>query len=436
LDVKRDLDVFEGAPTLAAKEAAYERFVSDNLKRNYLANYLHGMLGSTGFRLFAAPTFLPTYLHTISGSSTVVGLALALQQLGGVFTPIVGATRLEHRAQLMPSAIWLGGIARLAMLGMALAGWFLSGQPLVIAMLALIFLFGLFMGVQRVVLQLILAKVIPIRRRGRLQAWRNATGGLIVAGLAYLAGKYLVGPDLFGHGYSLTFLAAFLLTAAGMSALALLLREPIPPTVRPKARIFERLRDFPAFLRRDRSFAMFLGVQMLAAASRIALPFYVIFVGRSTPLTGGQIGLLSLAYLGAETLGNLASGYGGDKSGFRRVLLVSLALWAAGTVLLMNAHGMGMAVLAFAAIGAARSGHTMATQTLVLEFGSREELAMRLGVSSTAENFIACLAPLAGGLLADQFGFQLVFGASLGFLLSALLVLAVAVKEPRQPAVA
>ena len=37
----------EAAPDLAAREAAYEKFVWDNLKRNYLGNYLHGMLGMT-----------------------------------------------------------------------------------------------------------------------------------------------------------------------------------------------------------------------------------------------------------------------------------------------------------------------------------------------------------------------------------------------------
>src|SRR5438045_2943719 len=56
---------------LEAREAAYEKFVWDNLKRNYLGNYLHGMLGMTGFRLINAPTFLPAYLHQVSGSSAV-----------------------------------------------------------------------------------------------------------------------------------------------------------------------------------------------------------------------------------------------------------------------------------------------------------------------------------------------------------------------------
>ena len=102
---------------LAEREAAYEKFVWDNLKRNYLGNYLHGMLGMTGFRLVNAPTFLPAYLHAISGSNTIVGLGLALQQVGGIISPIFGATKIEHRTKVMPAAMWMGGLARLAILG-------------------------------------------------------------------------------------------------------------------------------------------------------------------------------------------------------------------------------------------------------------------------------------------------------------------------------
>jgi hypothetical protein len=97
-----------GEPDLAVREAQYEKFVWDNLRRNYLGNYLHGMLGMTGFRLVNAPTFLPAYLHMISGSNGIVGLGLALQQVGGVISPIFGASRIEHRTKVLPAALWMG----------------------------------------------------------------------------------------------------------------------------------------------------------------------------------------------------------------------------------------------------------------------------------------------------------------------------------------
>jgi MFS family permease len=416
---------------LAVREAAYEKFVWDNLKRNYLGNYLHGMLGMTGFRLVNAPTFLPAYLHAVSGSNTIVGLGLALQQFGGVIAPIFTGAQVEHRKKVMPAAMWMGSLGRVAILCIALSGWFLKGPPLVSALLFFILMFGIFMGAQRVVFSLLMSKVIPLSRRGRLQAWRNATGGLIAAGLAYLAGQYIIGPNLFGNGYSTTFILAFVLTSLGLSALQILLREPEPPTTRTQARFRDRLREFPALIAQDRSYGFFLLVQMLATSARIATPFYILYVGHLMPLTGKVQGLLSLAFLGADTASNLVWGYLGDKTGFRLVLLLSIIGWVAATVLLLSVHSLPGIVAAFFVLGAAQAGYMMASQTMILEFGARDDLPMRIAVSATAESITATLGPLLGGAVADLFGYSVVFGASLGFLGAALLILIAAVREPR-----
>jgi MFS family permease len=418
-------------PTMAEKEAAYERFVWDNLKRNYIGNYLHGMLGMTGFRLINAPTFLPAYLHLISGSNTIVGLGLALQQVGSVISPVFGATQIEHRKKVMPAAIWMGGLARVQIVGMALAGWFLRGESLVVAMMAFMFLFGLFMGTQRVVFGLLMAKVIPLSRRGRLQAWRNATGGLIAAALAWAAGKYIIEGNLFGNGYATTFALAAFLTSLGLWALQVLLREPEPPSLPERARFRDRLKDFPKLIMSDKGYAWFLVVQMVTTASRIATPFYIIYVSSTMSLDGMTLGLLTLAFLGADTLSNLVWGYLGDKTGFRLVLVSSLSIWAAATLLLMMNTEHWAVFVAFFGLGAAQAGYMMAAQTMILEFGSRAEMPMRIAISSTAEGIMASLGPLAGGFIADHFGFNIVFGVSIGFLVMGLIILMTVVKEPR-----
>lgn len=420
------------ADDLAAREAAYEKFVWDNLKRNYLGNYLHGMLGMTGFRLVNAPTFLPAYLLSVSGSNVIVGLGLALQQLGGVISPIFGATKVEHRTKVMPAAIWMGSLGRLAILGMALSGWFLSGQPLVWALLFFILMFGIFMGAQRVVFSLLMSKVIPISRRGRLQAWRNATGGAIAAVLAGLAGVYLIKPNAFGNGYSTTFVLAFILTSAGLWALQLLLKEPEPPTTRQQARFRDRLREFPALIAQDRAYAFFLVVQMLATSARIATPFYILYVGKVVGADGVTLGLLSFAFLGADTVSNLVWGYMGDKTGFRAVLLVSIVGWVAATLMLLNLHTPVPIFAAFALLGASLSGYMMASQTMILEFGNRDDLPMRIAISATAESITATAGPLIGGIVAEIYGYDVVFLASLGFLASALVILVLAVQDPRR----
>lgn len=428
--------------SLAEAEAAYERFVWENLPRNFVGHFMHGMLGMTGFRLFNAPTFLPAYLHLLSGSDFIVGLGQSLQQLGGVISPVIGATQIEHRKKVMPVAVLMGTLMRIQILGVALAGFVLHGYPLLIAILVFLFLLGLFSGPQTVAFQLLLAKVIPISRRGRLQALRNVMGGAVAAGLAWFAGRYLIQQNVFGNGYGVTFLLAFVLTSLGLTALRLFMREPEPPTVRAKARVMDRIRDFPSLFRQDRGFMFFMVAQTLATAGRVAAPFYILYAGQSMPLSGQNLGLVSLAFLGADTVTNLGWGFAGDRFGFRFTFALSLVVWIVGTFLLMMApalagHGTGTPGVqvwifaAFFALGAAQSGFLMSSQTMVLEFGARDDIPMRLALTTTAQGAMNAIGPLAGGVIAATLGYHALFWVSVALLVMALAVLLAKVEEPR-----
>lgn len=435
------------APVELDAEAAYEQFVWDNLPRNFAGHFMHGMLGMTGFRLFNAPTFLPAYLHLISGGSAfMVGLGQSLQQAGAVVSPIVGATHLEHRRRVLPVSMLMGTMMRLGMLGISLAGWFLTGhlRILLATTLVCLFLIGLFQGAQNVAFQLLLAKVIPIKRRGILQALRNVIGGVVAAGLSLVAGRYIIQRNLFGNGYATTFFLAVILTSAGLTALALLMKEPEPPTVRAKSTILARLKDFPDLIRSDRSFMFFMVAQLLSTAGRIAAPFYILSAGRVIHLDGKNLGLMSLAFLGADTVTNLGWGYTGDRFGFRTTFIGALVLWIAATALLIaspylpSLHAGGIEIgavawifICFFGLGSAQSGQMMSSSTMVLEFGTRDDMAMRLAFTQTAQGITATVGPLLGGLLVGALGYNALFGCSMAFLVAGLLVLLTLVEEPR-----
>ncbi|HTK79729.1 MAG TPA: MFS transporter [Rhizomicrobium sp.] len=429
----RALDkLYEGLETDAEREAAYEGFVWRNLKRNYAGHYVHGMLGLTGFRLVNAPTFVPAYLHRLSGSDVAVGLGLALQQFGGAVSPIFGAAHIEHRRHVLPISMILGSLMRVAVLGLALSGWLLHGAQLLASVMIFLFLLGLFSGPQNVAFQFLLGKMIPIRWRGRLQGWRNMTGGLIAALLSYFAGKYLVGANVWGNGYGTTFLVAFVLTSLGLTAFRFLVREPEPPTVRPRMEMRERLRDLPRMLGDDPHFRWFMIARTFAIASRVAAPFYIVYASKAVAMTGNAIGTLSFAYLIADTILNLVWGYMADKLGFRSCFVAALVFWIAATALLMGAHTMPVLFVAFFGLGAANSGYQMSAQNIVFEFGRREDMAMRLAVSNTAESIMAALGPLLGGFIAASLGYRAVFAVSIVFETIALVLLVRFVEEPRK----
>ena len=73
----------------------------------------------------------------------------------------------------------------------------------------------------------------------------------------------------------------------------------------------------------------------------------------------------------------------------------------------------------------------MSSQTMVLEFGAREDMAMRLALTTTAQGTMSALGPLAGAIIASSLGYGVLFGVSIGFLVVGLIVLVTLVDEPR-----
>jgi MFS family permease len=419
---------------MAAREAANDAFVERHLRRNFAGHFIHGMLGLTGFRLMYAPTLIPSYIHLLTGSAAMVGLGQALLQLGAILSPIVGASRIEHRRRVLPYAIRVGSLMRLQILGLALAGWFLGGPVLTAVTLALFFLLGVFTGTQRVAFQMLMAKVIPIARRGRLQGYRNLTGGAIAAGLSFWAGAFLIERNVLGNGYATTFFVTFVLTSLGLAALRVMMVEPDALEARAPVALRDRLRDLPQLLA-DRDFRWFVIAQALSIAGRVAAPFYVLVAAERMGMDGRTIGLLSFAFLGADTLSNLLWGNMGDRLGFRATFIAAVLLWIGGIAGLLLATETWAIVASFCALGAAASGYQMSSTTMVLEFGARADVPMRLALSTTVEGIIAAAGPLIGGVVVELFGARVLMGAALGFLVAALLVLALRVREPRRRAV-
>jgi MFS family permease len=411
-------------------DRANARFVADNLKRNFIGNFGHGMLGMTGFRLVNAPTFVPAYVFLLTGSPMMVGLSQALQQAGTMLSPLRSANAIEDKARVMPLAIRTGMLMRVQLLGLALSGWLLSGPWLVASLLLLLFLFGYFNGAQRVIFQMLMAKVIPLAQRGRLQGYRNLAGGAIAAALSWWAGSTLIEGNWFGNGYATTFMLSFILTSLGLTFLTLLIREPDSHRRRAPMKLAARLRELPQLLA-DRSYKFFLVAQLLTTAGRVATPFCILHAGQVMRLDGHAIGLLTFAFLGADTVANLLWGWLGDRRGFRLVFALSLLLCVAGFALMLVARDQPGFVAAFVALGAASSGYMMGAQTLVLEFGSQEDMPMRIAISTTAETSVAAIGPLIAGGVAALVGFAPLLVASMLLLGLALATLLLAVRDPR-----
>jgi len=422
------------APTAPAApdadaEARFRREVDASLRRNFTAHMLHGLFGQTGFRLIQAPTFLPAYVFALSGSSTVVGLARTCQALGTLLTPMLGASLIEHRKRVLPMVFGTGLAMRLSVLGLALSGFWLGTHANLVAICVCMALYGVFTGMQMVTFSFLVSKVIPVEKRGALGGVRSAVGGLVASSFGFLGG-YIVEGRWLGNGYASVFLVAFVLAMLGLCVM-LIIREPESPGVRVQQNLRARLRDIPELLRGDPDYRGYVLARALGAGGRMAFPYYVLYVGERMHLDGKGLGSLTVAFMMAQTLSNMGWGLIGDRRGFRAVLALALSVWIGSLFVLMGAHELAIVAVAFVGLGVGMGGFELSCTNLVLEFGLRQDLPMRIAVAQTAEQAMTVVAPLLGGVIIEVFSYEPMFWLTALLQAAALAVTVLKVRDPR-----
>ena len=416
-------------PDASSREAAFRAQVDASLPRNYFAHLLHGIFAQTAFRMLQAPTFLPAYVYSLSGSATLVGLARSCQAIGTLATPVIGAGLIEHRTRVLPMVFGTGAAMRLSVLALALCGYFLEPHANLIAICVLMGAYGLFTGMQGVTFSFLVSKVIPVEKRGALGGARSAVGGLVATLVAGLGG-YIIAHDWLGNGYATVFLVSFGMAAIGLLAV-LIMREPESPGARPQQRFAARLRELPALLRSDADYRAYTWARALGAGGRMGLPYYVLYAGKTLTLPATALGYLSVAFISAGTASNLLWGLLADRRGFRLVLALSLVVWIASTLLLMNAGNFALVMLGFVGLGMGLGGFELSCTNLVLEFGTREDLPMRIALAQSGEQLVNVIAPLLGGLIIASVSYVPMFYVAIAVQLGALAVTVLKVRDPR-----
>ena len=101
------------------------------------------------------------------------------------------------------------------------------------------------------------------------------------------------------------------------------------------------------------------------------------------------------------------------------------------TVLLFFANDIILLGLVFAGLGAGLGGFQISSQNMVLEFGDRQDLPMRIAISNMGNSFMMGLGPLMGGFVALWFSYAAVFWCAMAFMCIALLMVALLIDEPR-----
>jgi EmrB/QacA subfamily drug resistance transporter len=130
----------------------------------------------------------------------------------------------------------------------------------------------------------------------------------------------------------------------------------------------------------------------------------------------------------------LTGGTLGDLLGRKKVMLVGVAVFCAGSIVAAVAPNPGILIAGRIVMGLGAAASEPGTLSLIRHiYPDREERAVALGVWAAVSGLALALGPVIGGVLADGLGWRSIFWFGLGLGAVSLAVAAVTLTESRDP---
>ncbi len=420
-----------------------ERDFAQEVERNLRWNFFMGG-GEAAFywlgilSLASMSTVMPLYVRHLTPSPLIIAMVGAIPGMTGVgwlLPQILSTPFVEHLPRKLPFTRWCSLFTeRTAILVMA-AGAFLLSKDNPRAALA-VFMFALCWhsfgtGVLATAWQDVLAKIMPVRWRGRYFGVTNFVGAAMGIPGAMLAGAIL-GRFGYPQGFALCFLLAYL--AAMISwGFQSGIREPVGPVL-PRSSFGAYLRRLDEILHRDGAFGRFLVARAVMTLGEMANGFVAVYAVSRFGLSDRVAGQFAAAMVAGTLLANLLVGFVGDRYGHKLGLEVSALAAVVGMALALVGRSPLWFDLVFAMQGAATAGYFLAGMAIIFEFCPPELRPTYIGLGNTVVGVAIAVVPFVGGAVVAALGYTSLFMLALALRVAGWAVLRWYVREPRQSA--
>jgi MFS family permease len=411
------------------------RALPPHYRWNFVAFLVDYVCFGVAFTFINPDSVLCAFTRQLTDSAPVIGLVGTVLN-GGWLLPQMAIARLINDKPCKKPYLLAGLSGRITFWVTAVALWAgLARYPT--AMLALFFTgFGLWAvtdGVASVAWFDILARAIPLKRRGRLMGLAQSISGLVGAGVGVLVGL-IVDRYPFPGDYALLFALASVAFVPSAIALALV-REPLPDDTDPQADGRAR-GGWLKLLVTDLPFRRLMVSRLLIGVVVAASPFYVVHATDVLHLPQRVIGAFLVARTLAGTFASVVLSMVCERWGPRHVIRIGGAAAAAGPLFALAAHLAGGGWLSqaylfvYVALGVVNSAWMLGFYNYLLEIAPEGMRPAYIGLANTVAGVLT-LAPTAGGWLLEATSYSALFGATAAIIAAGFL-LSLGLKPPQQ----
>ena len=364
-----------------------------------------------GLSLVSRETVIPLLVSRLTGSQVAVGLVPMVYTGFYLLPQIFVANYFERLALKKPFLMLVSALGErlpYLLIGVAL---FLFGAAhpglTYVAVIVLLGISALSNGVCTPAWLDMIAKVIPVERRGLFFGLGRSAGTLLATGGATLIGVILAAVA-FPSNYGALFVIAW--TSMMVSWLGLsLTREAPGTTTKPKVSITHYLKGVRGVLRRERNFRRFVAAESLIHFGAMANPFFIIAAGSYYQMPPRWIGFYTALLVASQTGSYFLVGIVGDRFGHKRALVAGASSLVLANVAALLAPSPLTYSLVFVGLGVFISSDTVCRMSMVVELCPPEERPTFVGLSNTILSMSSSIAPIAGGIISTRYGFGTLF---------------------------
>ena len=405
-----------------------------NLRINYIVNVLDGAFFGFGISFASFATVLPLFFSTLTTSNLLIGLIPAVHNTGIMLPQLFTAGSISRVRRFLPTTMKATIHERLPFIGLALTAFLV---PYIGKDLALIFGFaclvwqGLGAGFTGNPWQNLLGRVIPSEYLATFFGVQASASNLLGSFGAATAGFILEKLDSPGD-FILNFIICFLLLMVSYFSLGMTREEERTLEETPKATV-SLGKNILTILKKDRPFLWYLITRNIYQFGTMAFAFYSIYAVKHHGMSEATAGIMTSVLFISQTIANPLLGWLADHWNRRHVLTCGALAASISAILAWQVSDPGLYFLVFVLMSVGNVAFWTIGMAYTLDFGTEEERPTYVGMANTLIAPSAILAPLAGGWIADTFGYSVTFIVAAICGLVTMLVLQIFVKEHRKP---
>jgi MFS family permease len=391
-----------------------------HLRRNFIAFMVDYTCFSVALSFINPNAVLPAFARTLTDSEPLIGLIGTVLSAGWLLPQLATAAVISGKPRKKPFMLGAIFIGRPLYLLLALTMW--AGLPrypaaMLVVFFACIGLFNAMDGISSVPWFDLLARAVPVTRRGRLVGGSQVLSGILGIGVGALVGLILSSPYLpYPLNYALLFALAFVTLVPAMGALSLL-REPAGTTPEPSHASPGFLEQLGSVWRGDPNFRRLVSSRWLMGLLSLALPFYVLHATEVVGLPEGVMGWFVSAQMVGSIAASLVLGWLSERQGPRPAIWLGAFTAMLSPLLALGIHfGRGSLLpqaypLVYFLFGATNSSWMIGTLNYLLEIAPKERRPLYMGLYNTLAGVLVP-ASFLGGVLLQVTSYPVLFGVT------------------------